>query len=96
MEFINRIRLMHKMFGEGEGHCKECSNLHSYEASRKYYKCAVYGISASEATDWRCRAICCGMKNREWNGNPIYKSVERDKPDEQIDGQMSLFEKQEG
>lgn len=90
MEFINRIRLMHKMFGDGEGHCKDCSNLCSYTANRKWYKCSVYGESSSEATDWRIGATACGMKNKEWNGNPIYKSVERDKPDEQIDGQLSF------
>lgn len=92
MEFINRIRIMHKLFGDGEGHCKECSNLGYYETSRRYYKCKVYGVSSSDATDWRCNAICCGMKNKEYHGNPVYKSYSDVKPEEQVEGQLSLFE----
>lgn len=58
--------LMHKTFGKGSGKCRYCTNLVVLERDRRYYKCRVFGISLSEATDWRVSCNACGMKDREY------------------------------
>lgn len=90
---IRKIDLMHKQFGSTPGKkCKDCSNLRGHPGS--YYKCSVYGRSASEATDWALRWEACGMFGREWNGKPIVELVKHRKrfiEEEQIEGQQTLF-----
>lgn len=90
---VKKIDRMYQYFGHGEGTCKDCSNLVTHEQSRKWYKCAVYGLSSSEATDFRLKWKACGMKNKDPTGiTPIVKLGEsRKKEDEQCEGQMSLF-----
>lgn len=91
---MKKIDRMYQYFGHGEGTCKDCSNLVTYEQSRKWYKCAVYGLSSSEATDFRLKWGACGMKNKDPTGiTPIVKlgdSIKRE--EEQCNGQMSLFD----
>lgn len=36
---MNKIDRMYQYFGHGEGTCKDCSNLVTYEQSRKWYFC---------------------------------------------------------
>jgi len=92
---VRKIDLMHKLFGFCDGKCEECSNFREYQWNRRtYFKCAVYGETSSEASDWRKSYIACGMKNREYKGNPVIGSVIRDargNVEEQIEGQMTLF-----
>lgn len=91
---MRKLELMHYLFGIADGHkCKECSNLHG--GTNNYRKCEVYGISASEATDWALSWTACGMLNKEHNGRPIVEMVKHRKryvEEMQIDGQQSLFE----
>lgn len=91
---VRKIDLMHEMFGEISGKkCGECSNLVMHRYENTYYKCRCYGLSSSEATDFRKKWTACGLFNKEYNGNPIVKMVTREKkPDEQIEGQVSIFE----
>lgn len=60
-----RIAAMHKRFGTNYGLCcKECSHLISgMWHDRNYYKCEIYGMSHSEASDWRRSWMACGMYN---------------------------------
>lgn len=84
---------MHKLFSADEKHrCKECSNLIE---SKRYYKCIYYGVSSSEATDWRQKWIACGLYNKDYDGVPVIeikKHMPRPKQDTQIEGQTSLFD----
>lgn len=94
---IKKIELMHKLFGElPDRKCKDCQHLCSYTASRKYYKCDIYGNTSSEASDWRLKYTACGMIDvSEYKGIPIIKrarSLSWKPKDAQIEGQVSLFD----
>lgn len=91
---IRKIDLMHREFGFSTGHkCQYCDNLIVQQANRRYYKCEVYGITDSEASDWRLSYDACGMYNKVYNGNPIIRLVRGyPTPPEEIDGQKTLFE----
>ena len=68
-----KIFAMHKMFGTCNGLlCRDCRHLISgtYH-DKRYHKCELYGLSHSEATDWRLSNTACGMydmhvKRSEW------------------------------
>ena len=78
MSNLRKIDLMYRQFGHADGHiCKDCSNLESHFFERRYYKCRVYGCSASEATDWKISNPACGMFNKEWTGGRIVELVGR-------------------
>lgn len=89
-----KAKRMYKQFGmitDGR-RCKDCDNLIKYVANRTHYKCAIYGNTRSESSDWRISNTACGMINREYRGTPIIKLREsQSKPDEQIEGQLTVF-----
>lgn len=90
-----KISAMHDLFGMDPLHkCKDCKYLCSYEANRKWYKCQVYGVTNSEATDWRLSYMACGLyPDKQYDGKPIIemlKHQQRMKPESQIDGQMEF------
>ena len=60
-----RIAAMHKRFGTNTAlYCKDCSHLIiGMWHDRHYYKCEIYGMSHSEASDWRRSWMACGMYN---------------------------------
>lgn len=60
-----RIIAMHKRFGIKDAlYCKDCSHLIcGVYHDKRYYKCELYGLSHSEASDWRRSWIACGMYN---------------------------------
>lgn len=95
---LRKIDLMHELFGEiPDRKCKDCQHICSYTANRKWYKCAVYGESSSEATDWRLKWTACGMIDVPLLTNyPIVKQVRflnrKPKDDDQIEGQLVLDE----
>lgn len=92
---LRKIDLMHHLFGEVQDKkCKDCDNLVSYTASHKWYKCKCYSIGSSEASDWRLKYTACGLFNKPYDGNPVIKMVKWVKPkeDDQIEGQVSLFD----
>ncbi len=66
------IRTMRMIARHGPGpdgaKCKTCAHLIYHEANKRYYKCLLYGDTASMATDWRCRQDACGQyQEREEN-----------------------------
>lgn len=98
---VRKIELMHWYFGKAVGHkCKECSNL----ITGQYHdmtlrKCAVYGLTHSEASDWALKYDACGMFNKKWNGHPIIRLVKGGSSaeakaiiDEPLEGQMTFEE----
>lgn len=90
---IRKIDLMHQVFGVCPGKkCQYCDNLIVQQANRRYYKCEVYGITNSEASDWRLSYDACGMYNRVYNGNPVIRMVRGyPTPPGPLEGQQSLF-----
>lgn len=95
---LRKWDLMRKKFGKQPTAitCKNCEHLGLYEHhGRAYCKCKVYGISASEATDWKQSAPACGLyPGIPYNGGSVVREVERGrkkaKPGD-IEGQQSLF-----
>ena len=60
-----KIHAMHRRFGTcGAQRCKTCKHCLCIDHhNRRYYKCELYGVSYSEATDWRLSYQACGMYN---------------------------------
>lgn len=92
-----KIELMHKLFGAAEGQkCKDCCHfLTGRYHDRIYHKCEVYGLTHSDASDWRNGFQACGLFNQLTDRNNIIRLAERDtvprEPDEPIPGQMDLL-----
>lgn len=91
-----KIELMHYQFGIEPGQiCRDCSNLNKYRyRDYNYYKCAVYGETNSEASDWRLKYQACGMFNKEWTGSPIINLLKHGSkeqgPEPLLDGQITF------
>jgi len=60
---LKKIAYMHQAFGFTAGEkCRNCAHLRRYNAnSVPVSKCAKYGDSRSEATDWRQKWDACGL-----------------------------------
>ena len=91
-----KIHAMHRLYGTcGVMRCKDCNHLicGKYH-DRRYYKCELYGISHSEATDWRVSYQACGMYNTEtpFGFVPVLKQIAHvpDNRNVVLDGQMRL------
>lgn len=59
-----KIAAMHKEYGHAWGkRCGDCPWLYSAEmrSGRRYYKCAAYGSSSAESTDWAKKWEACGL-----------------------------------
>ena len=91
-----RIVAMHKRFGTNYGLCcKGCSHLiGGMWHDRRYYKCEIYGLSHSKASDWRRSWMACGMYNvpqdMRWF-TPLFEQIKHDpKIFPPLDGQIRL------
>lgn len=94
-----KIQAMHKRFGTcGVLLCKDCSHLISGNYhDRRYHKCELYGLSHSEATDWRLSWQACGMYDVPQNMDmwvPVMKLITHGphgpKVEPPLDGQVRL------
>ena len=57
-----KINAMYAVYGVGSGRCGDCPHLlEGFYHDRKYFKCLAYGLSHSEATDWRKKWLACGL-----------------------------------
>ena len=97
MGYRRKIDAMHEYFGKDESHtCKTCKNLLKLcYHDKTYYKCKCYGISQSIASDFRQKWTACGLYNETYKGTPlidVLKHEPRPTEDEQIEGQMGLFD----
>ena len=93
---------MHRLYGDGpaESKCGECVHLVKIKRDRTYYKCALYGVSNSVATDWRVRWDACGLISHDPepdNFQPVKDRLhtvpvneQTRKQPEQIDGQIEM------
>lgn len=90
---MEKVARMHKLFGYGQGLCCDCCNLISVAGNSKHYKCMIYGVSHSTATDWAQRWIACGMKDKKKGDiEPVYREKPKKAADDQIEGQMDIFD----
>jgi hypothetical protein len=90
---ITKIEAMHKHFGKKEGFkCGNCCNLIKKQENRTYYKCQVYGCSASIATDWVKKWTACGMFDMKVEQNEHRALSIRQEVEEPIDGQIKIEE----
>ena len=83
-----KLQAMHEAYGVKEGHkCRECSNFCELEYyKRRFFKCAAYGVSRSEATDWRANFKACGFFNNSMDGwTPLFDKIRRQNSDGQIE-----------
>lgn len=90
-----KAELMRDLFGVGPGICRNCYHCDQYNMSgRRVWKCDVYGVTSSTATDWKVTEIACGLMNRDGaTDRPIVEMVTRSDPEqEQLDGQMTMEE----
>lgn len=96
MKTLRKLELMHAQFGRCEGHtCGECRNLRSIRyRGMSLRKCAVYGLTHSEASDWAKRWTACGMFGKEYAGPPVIESVRRVYTDTPLENQISMLEEQ--
>jgi hypothetical protein len=59
------IEKMHIAYGpHPPDHCGDCLHFLVREASRNYFKCALYGVTRGAATDWQKRLEACGKFER--------------------------------
>lgn len=93
---LRKIEAMHKEFGTGDNLCKDCCHFQIHMAnSRKVFKCECYGVTSSEASDWRKSYRSCGLFNQPYDWIPYIEYLKhspRKKKDLHYEGQMSLFE----
>ena len=95
-----KIYAMHRLYGTcGVMRCKDCDHLigNKYH-DRRYYKCELYGITGSEATDWRLSYQACGLYNmhvKRSTWTPVIKRLRHSRkaqkvPEPPLEGQMRL------
>lgn len=91
-----KITAMHLEFGVGSGQCKGCPHFVRFEYhNRLYYKCRAYGLSNSEATDWRCKYTACGLTYKPTIDDLVpmierLKHGSRKEPEQPIEGQIGM------
>ena len=88
---MKKIEKMHNIFGLYHGNnCGKCSNIVRIQTGNScHYKCSLYGITASQASDWRLKWTACGMFCRKSNINNVMRRT--DKIDDiEIDGQIGI------
>lgn len=97
-----KIAAMHERFGTcGAFRCKDCDHLLTYEyRGQRYNKCELYGVSNSEATDWRQHWQACGMYNMDAGdiGMTVLQMILHAPkgPKPPLDGQMRIEEFENG
>lgn len=91
-----KIEAMYREYGKDHAHrCADCPNLCVYTANKTWYKCAVYGVSGSAASDWAKKWTACGMYGKHLPADhvPLIRRLPRAKRQEKpLDGQMGFLE----
>lgn len=67
-----------KMYGFDEAHaCRDCAHrVYRDRGDRRYYKCELIGISASESTDIRLKDPACGRWARREDPTGLDEPIE--------------------
>lgn len=71
IDIARKIDAMYESYGcIPTEYCKTCCNLlKGNHHGNTYNKCIAYGLSHSEATDWRISNKACGIYNKPFDGN---------------------------
>ena len=95
-----KIDAMHGEYGLSTcGHCRDCCNfVHGRYHDHYLSKCVAYGLTHSEATDWRAKYLACGLFNKPFDQlkpkrRPLIETITRGgikRDNEPLDGQISL------
>ena len=57
-----KFKTMQETYGEKPGHiCRDCKHLVKLQYSKAYYKCVLWRLSHSAATDIRVKKTACVM-----------------------------------
>lgn len=95
---LRKIEAMHKEYGcIKDKQCKTCCNLlkGNYHG-KSYNKCIAYGLSHSEATDWKISNEACGLHDKPFDSKKNYTMLDRIKRSskddvvEVMEGQLSF------
>lgn len=92
---MNKISAMYKYSGGTDYRhtCSECKNCVKVgKGNRSVYKCLVYGNTNSAASDWKISYIACKHYNLPVPERTVIKLISRDIPEDNIAGQMSIFD----
>ena len=92
---LKKIDAMHDRYGYADGICGDCPHFVRYRYHDKnLLKCEAYGLTHSEATDWRVRWHACGMKEHPLpeDHRPVFDTVkgQRERVHGQLDGQIEM------
>ena len=94
---VRKIEAMHRRFGQCNGkQCRDCCHMISGDYhGRRYQKCNLYGVSRSEATDWRLSYPACGAFNVPDDKLDVYSPylmqiIRERNAEPPIDGQVSM------
>ena len=95
MGVLKKIDAMHARFGTADGICGDCPHfVEGLYHDKKLFKCEGYGLTHSEATDWRKRWPACGMKDLPLPDEPpvfdLIKGQRECVPQAQCDGQTEM------
>ncbi|MBQ7673224.1 MAG: hypothetical protein IJT36_01670 [Alphaproteobacteria bacterium] len=88
---------MYKQYGIHKTEkCRDCCNFALYQMSNKRVsKCAAYGVTHSEATDWNGRKLACGLFNVPFPDDmpfiEILKHQKKVVKETNCEGQISLI-----
>ena len=90
-----KIAAMHKLFGTTpDKRCGECPHLRTHQhGMRRWFKCEIYGESASVSTDWVKKWPACGLFDKPApNGyTSIIRTLKSDpKRFEPVEGQIPM------
>lgn len=89
-----KIHAMHRLYGETYGQCKDCPHfIEGYYHDRKLFKCEAYGVTHSEATDWRKSWSACKLIDLPLpEERPVIDRIrgQREHIREEIPGQMEM------
>ena len=96
-----KIYAMHVRYGTiPEKRCADCPHfIEGYYHDRKYQKCTAYGVSHSEATDWRKKWTACGLVNvPDFDEACILDriKVQREHIEQPVPGQLTIEEVLDG
>lgn len=91
-----KITAMHKAYGHAYGRkCGECQWLYSVELRPgwRYYKCAAYGSSSAESTDWAKKWEACALIDKTLPEVSLLEwlKYERRVDDKPVKGQLDMF-----
>ena len=89
-----KIAAMYNRYGAWmDCKCRGCSHLISGEYhGKRYHKCELYGLSRSEATDWRLSYAACGLYDVDVDMGEWVPVMYRltSSPAPPLDGQITL------